>query len=280
LGRLYPHLPGERLMPLSHKPLLSILIVAHNAMDDLPQLFKQLKKHTALPFDVHLWDNASTDGTTEYLRGLYDGEPTGVCVTRSETNDGFIVPNNRLYAQSAKASNAPYVCLLNTDVEVSEGWDTRLHSAFNLITNPGIVGYYGGILNENGQGVGVGAGSEVDYIEGWCYFTKRSVVDALCLTKGWIFDEDAQDFCYAEDSYTSLLAKEKGFTLFGIFPSRQDGTPIIVHKGGQTTNKVAQIEGETRQRLSTSFQKNHAALQHRFADYLQHGRIMASRVKM
>lgn len=63
-------------------------------------------------------DNASDRDTAEYLRGLEASGKASVKVVRNQENLGFIKAANH----GMRISEAPYVCLLNNDTIVTEGW--------------------------------------------------------------------------------------------------------------------------------------------------------------
>ena len=253
-------------------PLIDILIVAHNPGEDLPRLIASIERNTALPYNVFVWDNGSTDGTVEFIKhhpGIHQW-------TDGQENIGFIIPNNRMYERG----DSPFVCLLNTDTEVFPGWDTALHGTWHQMNKPGVVGYRGGMLDESGRGVCGGLGPEVDYIEGWCYFTSREVVDKEL--GGKVFDDTNLSFAYAEDSETCLRLREKGYEFFAI------PKPLVVHKGGVTTRKIAEqsttIEfggkpairpTEDHSKLLNGFNDNHAYIRSRHAEFLKTGRHFA-----
>ena len=73
-------------------------------------------------FQVVVVDNASSDGTVEYLREL-SGRESRVHVIFNDTNLGFAAGNN-LGLRQAKASE--FVVLLNNDTVVPRGWLARL----------------------------------------------------------------------------------------------------------------------------------------------------------
>ena len=205
--------------------------------------------------NIYLWDNG----------GLFAsiGEAGAFVFWGSETNAGFILPNNLL----APYASAPYICLLNADTISSAGWTKPLLAA--LESGKGdIVGYRGGLLNE--QGLGVEAvdtdGAECDYIEGWCMMMRRSTWEAL-----GGFDEQNLSIGYAEDSDLCLRAKEQGLKLYVCGNLRPIGGLRVEHLGGQGKSPDMAKSPE----LYHAFQSNHAYVRSRHAEYLKSGRVLA-----
>lgn len=72
-------------------------------------------------FEMVIVDNASTDGTREYLRELEAARPEARVIF-NDSNRGFAAANN----QGLAAARAPLLVLLNNDTLVADGWLARL----------------------------------------------------------------------------------------------------------------------------------------------------------
>jgi GT2 family glycosyltransferase len=97
-------------------PLLEVVIVSSNgARDLLRTCLVSLRDNplTTGEMEVHVVDNASTDGTPE----MVSGEFPEVVLHRLEWNSGFSIANNVVLEQS----KAPFVLVLNPDTEVYAG---------------------------------------------------------------------------------------------------------------------------------------------------------------
>lgn len=92
---------------------LSVVIVSYNVKYYLEQCLYALRRSTAR-IDTEIWvvDNASTDGSVEYLRGRF---PEVRYIVNKE-NAGFSRANN----QAIVRSSGQYVLLLNPDTIVGE----------------------------------------------------------------------------------------------------------------------------------------------------------------
>lgn len=72
------------------------------------------------PFEIIVVDNASSDGSVEYLKGL---ETAGQVKTiYNKTNEGYPKANN----QGANIAKGEYLCLCNNDIVFTEGWLDKL----------------------------------------------------------------------------------------------------------------------------------------------------------
>jgi GT2 family glycosyltransferase len=102
--------------------LTSIIIVTHNALAYTQQLLPNLRFFTDEPYELIFVDNASTDGTIDYLRSCGD-----VKLIENVENRGFPAAANQGY----QASRGEYVLFMNNDVLVTTGWLTRMLRAIN-----------------------------------------------------------------------------------------------------------------------------------------------------
>lgn len=95
-------------------PELSVIFVNWNGGELLRRAVESVEQHRpSVPFEIVVVDNASTDGSREWLRTL-GGR---VRLVENDENLGFSKANN----QGIRASAAPFVFLLNTDAEVRAG---------------------------------------------------------------------------------------------------------------------------------------------------------------
>ena len=98
---------------------LSIVIVSHNARDDLENCLRSLTAvPPSIPHDIVVVDNASRDGSVEAVRS---GWPSVQVIARA-TNDGFAAANN----VGIRATHGDLVLLLNSDTLVPRGAIDRL----------------------------------------------------------------------------------------------------------------------------------------------------------
>ena len=138
------HLPLDVQQAISALyPLASIIVVTYNNLGYTRLCLESVYTRTAFPkFEVIVVDNASQDGTREFLHEFAQAHPT--CrVILNETNEGFARANNRGIA----AARGDYLVLLNNDTVVTRPWLSRL--IFHL-RDPGI-GMVGPVTNSSGN---------------------------------------------------------------------------------------------------------------------------------
>ena len=98
----------------------SVIILNWNGASMLRQYLPSVVAHTTLPdCEVVVADNGSTDNSLEVLSQEFHT----VRVIALDKNYGFAEGYNRAIDERLKAGDVPeYVVLLNSDVEVTEGW--------------------------------------------------------------------------------------------------------------------------------------------------------------
>ena len=97
---------------------LSVVILNWNGKHHMEHYLPSVVRYSAAEADIVVADNGSTDGSVAWLKEHYPG----VRVIAMDKNYGFAEGYNRAIAQI----ETPYVLLLNSDVEVTQGWLTPL----------------------------------------------------------------------------------------------------------------------------------------------------------
>lgn len=96
---------------MSSAPALSIVVVNWNSGPYLGRMLDSLEHHPpALPFEVMVVDNGSSDGSEDTAAGR-------TCVIRNPRNRGLAAANN----QGLAATSAPLVLICNPDIELTAG---------------------------------------------------------------------------------------------------------------------------------------------------------------
>lgn len=93
--------------------MVSVVIPTMRGRAWLPECIAALRAQTFRDFEIIVVDNASADGSREWLVGQPD-----VRVIRNEANVGFAAACN----QGIRASDAPFVALLNDDTRAEPQW--------------------------------------------------------------------------------------------------------------------------------------------------------------
>ncbi|MBV9085419.1 MAG: glycosyltransferase [Acidobacteriaceae bacterium] len=132
-------------------PLVSILIVTYNNLDYTRLCLKSILDKTSYPnYEIIVVDNASTDGTPEFLES-FGRAHDHVRVVLNQHNYGFAKGNNIGLAEAA----GEYIVFLNNDTVVTHGWLSRLT---RYLSDPA-VGMIGPVTNSSGNESRI----EVDY---------------------------------------------------------------------------------------------------------------------
>ncbi|MGD1992885.1 MAG: glycosyltransferase family 2 protein [Anaerolineae bacterium] len=204
-------------------PDVSIIVVNWNTRDLLASCLESLfRTAEALPFDVWVVDNGSTDGSVEMVRRAF---PRVELVVNAE-NEGFARASNRGIDQS----EGRYVLLFNTDAQATPGAIEAMFTLAETQPRAGIVGAR--LLNADGsfqashtpfptlgqeflmltglgrllfgpsypsRGPDVGRGPRVvDYVEGACMLVRRRAIDEVGgLDEGYFMYAEEVDWCYA-----------------------------------------------------------------------------------
>jgi GT2 family glycosyltransferase len=228
----------ELLLAHTYEPVAKdILIVTHDQLACLKQCVQSIRDNTE-HYQIYLWINGYLPAVQEWVFSQDDIIPT--C---SETNEGFIIPNNRLIAQG----DSEYVTLLNDDTVVYPGWDKAMIGHIQA-KGTAQVGYIGGRLDENFKGTNFGWGGDLDYIPGWCFTIPRTIYERYGL-----FDEWGLKLAYGEDADFSLRLKQNGQRIHALHLG------LVFHHENMTIKKLAENSD-----FRASFDENHALLKRRW----------------
>ena len=234
----------------------SIVIVNYNGGAYLKRAIDSLAKQTVRDFEVFVVDNASTDGSMDFL---FDSAPHFPIELLPQTeNLGFAAANNL----AAKRAKGDWLVLLNPDAEAAPDWLEKLYHATQR--HPGVKSFASaqydlhqpGLLDGAGDaylGIGFawrgGFGHPASTLppEGECFSPcgAGAMIDRACFLAHDGFDE--RFFCYCEDvdlGYRMRLSGER--CLF--VPDA-----VIHHAGSGITGRASRfaiIHG-TRNRLWT-----------------------------
>lgn len=109
----------------------SVVIPNWNGVRFLPPCLEALRKQTLAELEVILVDNASSDGSQEYVRAHYPE----VRLIALEENRGFTGACNRGIAEAS----GEFIALLNNDTEVEPDWAEQNACAFEAHPEAGIA---------------------------------------------------------------------------------------------------------------------------------------------
>ena len=208
----------------------------------LPAVVKYSKDAT-----IYVADNASTDGSIAFLEKNYPS----IAIIKNKVNGGFA----QGYNEALQHIEADIFCLLNSDVEVTEGWLSPIPDAFNTLPKAAIIqpkildllnkeyfeyaGAAGGFIDQLGYPFCRGRifqtlekdngqyddTKEIFWATGACMFVKKEVFTEL---KGF----DADYFAHQEEVDFCWRAKNHGHKVYYI------GTSKVYHLGGSTLSNM------------------------------------------
>jgi len=204
--------------PFMTAPRYAVVIPSHGRWDLTEQCLWSMESAGWSPETVMLVDDASPVPLPD---GLLNGTPWRdgrVSQLRLESQHGFPGAVNAGVA----ATDASFVVILNNDVLVHEGGDTRLLAPLRDL-RVAVSGQSGAKLNENWEYSGDGS----DYIEFYCVAVRRSIWEDL----GGL-DSETFGLGYGEDADYGIRAQRAGYT-FAV----ADG--VCDHQGGATFDAIS-----------------------------------------
>lgn len=152
-------------------PKISIVVLTYNNLKCNKGCIDSILRKTAYPaYELIIVDNASTDGTVEWLKELDQKHLPNVTVVLNKENLGFAAGNN----VGMKLAKGDYVVLLNNDTLVTRGW---LSGMVKHLENDEALGMCGPVTNS----IGNEAKIRVDYFdkEGLELFANRYTFEHL-----------------------------------------------------------------------------------------------------
>jgi len=192
-----------------------IIIPVWNQPEHTQACIESVVRNTRYPYRLIVIDNGSGEETRRYLAGLAGTIPDLV-VIRNETNLGFVKAVN----QGLRASNAPYVCLLNNDTIPAPGWLERLVEFAGLhkdagLLNPLCDGHLDTPIDEYAGKVEANKGlyMEMNQCFGFCMLVKREVIDAI----GYL--DEAFGIGGFDDTDYSMRAHKAGYRSVCVYSS-------------------------------------------------------------
>ena len=206
--------------PQAARPV-TVIVLTWNGLEVTRACVSSLLKRTTHPdFRVIVVDNASTDGTREYLQSL-----DGITLIANEENLGFVKGNNA----GIRAADGD-VLLMNNDTEIIQGdWLERMQGVAYSAPDIGVVGCR--LVNADGGLVHAGtymplpsywgqeypggekdigqytSDAEVEGVIAACVYIKRELIE-----KVGPLDEDY--FSYYEDTDYCMKARGAGYRVF------------------------------------------------------------------
>lgn len=153
-----------------------IIIPAWNERELTIKCIESVKRNTSFPYRIILVDNASDEETKAYLKELSEKNKDAIILIRNEINTGFPKAVN----QGIGISDASYLCILNNDTEVYEGW---LEEMIKIADTDAAIGIVNPSSNNLGQAKPLegfsGKWIEMSSCIGFCMLIKKEVVEKI-----------------------------------------------------------------------------------------------------
>ena len=138
----------------TNNPLVSIILLTHDNLDFVKNCFESILRAGYENIEIIIVDNASKDGTSQYLRKI--DQRGKIRVIFNGTNLGFAEGNNI----GAKYAKGKYLSFLNIDTVVAPNWLSAIISVID--TDKSIGACQSKLLQMNRPGFFDSAGDFID----------------------------------------------------------------------------------------------------------------------
>lgn len=165
---------------VNNPPSVAIIYFTFDRLAYTKKSLKALLRNTRYPFELHIVDNGSGDGTPEYLRAMRDKHPDIIkSLTLNHENRGLAAPTNEFWQNT----DTDLVGKVDNDTLVPEGWLTRLARAHMRTDRIGTLGAFHFMPEDVESALLEKRRLEIDgvelmpdtHISGCCYLMKRRV---------------------------------------------------------------------------------------------------------
>lgn len=160
----------EYMQPSDPHPKLAVVILNWNGKHYLEQFLPFVLASTYPNMVVYVADNASSDGSTDWLAAQYPS----INIIRNPSNEGFAGGYNMALSHVEEE----FMVLLNSDIEVSPGWIEPVMNMFKQ--NPDVAAIQPKILDYKNKESFEYAGAAGGWIDRFGYpFSKGRIFDVL-----------------------------------------------------------------------------------------------------
>jgi GT2 family glycosyltransferase len=256
--------------------IFTIIIVNWNTKELTTKCIQSIyEKKLMVPFEIILVDNASSDGTAQYVCNEFPD----ICIIENDENVGFARANN----QGIRQAKGKYILLLNSDTALkSEKPLIRMSEYFENNLNTGIVG--GTLVLPNGKIQSQGRqflslkilvkqqilfssaqlfkrfirqneqqDYKADYVDGAFLCIRKSVIEQIGLL-------NENYFIYGEDMEWCYRAKQAGWKV-SVLPdivvlhehaasSRQNFRRVLLNNALNNSRFICLAHGKTRAKIA------------------------------
>lgn len=251
---------------------VDVVVPVYNGIQFLPKLFDSISK-TDVPYRLIIIDDASPDIQVKKYLDAYAAEHPKVTLLRNEVNLGFLKSANRGISHATGD-----VVIVNTDVELPEGWLERMirpvleHSDIASVTpftNSGTICSFPRFCEDNHLQVGMDVQAmdelfrdlpmelfEMPTGVGYCMTMSRAALDAV-----GFFDEESFGRGYGEENDWCQRAIAAGYKNVHV------GNLFVYHNHGgsfQSDEKKALVRAHLR-----TLEQKHPNYGRDVRDYIQ-----------
>jgi len=181
--------------------MISVVILTHNRLSRLSPCIEMIRKCTSNAYEIIVVNNASTDGTKEFLDSQVGNSFSAIHL---DNNYGVTARNYGFNLASGE-----FIAQVDDDVQVLQGWDKKCLAQFTRDPSIGLIGQQGGIIKtwmDIHSHVNHTRDGYVDYMTGFCMMMQNV---------GILYDEFYAPFWH-EELDLSFQFKSKGFKLFRV----------------------------------------------------------------
>lgn len=257
----------DRALASISEPKVSVIVLCYNNLAFTQACLHSLDLYSDYPnLEIIAVDNASTDGSVEYLREWAEGAENRIFIANS-ANLGFSAGNN----VGLRAATGDYLVVLNNDTYVTPGWVRGM--VRHLQRNPS-TGLVGPVTNNIGNEarIEIGYSSMEEMIERAGEYTRRHPGHSFEMSTAAFFcvmisraayeavgpmDEDFGVGFFEDDDYCRRLAL-KGFDV-------RCADDVFVHH--HLSASFNALKAETKQVL---FEKNKAIYESKWGPWVPH----------
>lgn len=250
------------VFPYVDEPVVSVIIPVYRGLDDLQNCLRSLAAFIGSEpdFEVILVDDCPSEPVIQEIP-----DSGGLVKVSNSENQGFLLTCNR----GAGKSRGRFLCFLNSDTIVTQGWLSALVEAFeetpkaavigSMLLNPdGSIQDCGWSITKNGWGYPVGRGG--DPRNG--AYTYRRQVDCVTGACFLVAEKIFREMGGFDPLYAPAFYEEFDFA----FRVRAQGLKVIYEPRSKVVHwGSASYGADMRDRLS---KRNHSKFVDRFADAL------------
>ncbi len=193
---------------------LAVIILNWNGLDLLRQFIPAANRFTSGEADLYVADNGSEDTSLDWLKKEFPD----VGIIPLEKNYGFAEGYNRAIEEvrTPEGDRYPYVLLLNSDVEVTEGWWQPLVAL--LDSDPSVGAAQPKIKSFKDKSMFEYAGAAGGYLDRLGYpYCRGRLFDSIEKDTGQ-YDGDPVDICWA--SGAALIVRTELYLRLGGLDAR------------------------------------------------------------